>query len=506
MRGAFRLRLIAVGVFATLVVARLQSQGGLRRVSDLSIEVKPLRARVLVQESLPVTTILTNRGNAVATLPSADGPSPFTYELRPAQGNQPTRIVSERLAIEATSPGTPPIEPPIPMNVAPGGSVVRKDDLAAMAVPPFLPGSYSITGSTNNPSPAGPSSPARVEVAPPRVIAAIAALGPNYDRRVAFANAEQDGTFGILSLVGDAAHQGAVVFSRLITQERLSKPDSIAVSVPADNDVRTQWVAWTSSGTLFSSRDWNAQETQRVILRTALPDARGQLVSPGYFFSDDTGLFIVLEGSVVHAFRLNATTLTLAWSAKLGASPERARIRYAGGGKGEGVVQVLTVSNGNGQRRLLLQAWNAKDGRQVVASTTLAELRAPVAAWFLPVTGKGRGHQLRTIIGPNPDGTFSCETYVLEKNTAKVPAQKIPPLGEPATQFAVTALGNGNVVVAARTNSGHLMSLRLPGSSWRLVTDRVADGRIDLYSNYDRAWIEWLDQSLGFRRAGPLAE
>jgi hypothetical protein len=507
MRNLFRLRLIAFALLAVAAVARLQSQGGLGRVGDLSIELKASRPAVLVQESLKVTTRLTNRGSAVITAPAADGPSPFVYELRPTQGNQSVRVVSAKLAREATSRGTPQPDPPLPFNVGPGGSVPRQDDLAAMAVTPLAPAVYAVTVSTSNPFPIGPSAPAQVQVAPPRVIVTAATVEPNYDRRVAFANAEQDGAFAILALQSNAKSQESAVFFRANTQDRLLKPESIAVSVPTGIDVQTRWVAWTSGGMLFATKDFDVPSARTVVLRAALPGIKGQVLSPGYFFADDSGLFLVLDGAALHAFRMSNAALTLAWSADIGASNlERVRIRYAGSAKGDGVLQLLGIANRDGRHQLLLQSWNVRDGRKVVSSSAIAEFQLPVVAWFLPVVGKGRSDQLQVISGPAQDGRFGCGTFALEKKTSQVPAQPIAPVGAPAEEWAVTIAGNGKVVVATRTTAGRLLSLAMPGAAWRTVADKVSAGHLDAYADYDHAWVEWSDPEFGFRRAAVNAE
>lgn len=500
---SFRPWLIAGALVAIAAVAQLQSQGGRGSVSDLSIELKPLRPRVLVQESLLVTTLLVNRGQAVVTVPAADGPSPFVYELRPTQGNQGVRVVSEELALAATTPGTPQATPTLPFNIGPGGSAPRQDDLAAMAVTPFAPATYAVTVSTNNPRPVGPSSPREVKVGPPRVIVAAAALEPTYDRRLAFASAEEDGAFAILALQSDAKRQESAVFFRANMQDRLPKPESIAVSVPAGAAANTRWVAWTSGGMLFATKDFGVPASQTVLVRAQLPGNKGQVLSPGYFFADGSGLFVVLDGAALHAFRVSGTSFTLAWSAKLGAeSADRIRIRYAGSSKGDGVLQLLAVSNKGGREELMLQSWNVRDGRQEMPSKAISVFRFPVVAWFLPVWGKGRADELRVISGPAPSGSFECETIAIEKKGVQVPARPIPPTGGPANEWAITVSGNGKVVVAARTSAGKLQFLPLPGTGWQTAADNVGPGHVDAYANYDRAWAEWLDPEFGFRRLG----
>jgi hypothetical protein len=120
-------------------------------VSDISIELKLLQPRVLVQESLVATTTLVNHGSAVVAAPAAYGPSPFVYELRPARENQTVRVVSSQGAREATSRGTPQQRRPLPFNLGPGRSLPREEDLAALAVRPFAPAMYTVTVSCRYP-------------------------------------------------------------------------------------------------------------------------------------------------------------------------------------------------------------------------------------------------------------------------------------------------------------------------------------------------------------------
>ena len=135
--------------------------------------------------------------------PAADGLSPFVYELRPARENQIVRVVSSQGAREATSRGTPQQRRPLPFNLGPGRSLPREEDLAALAVRPLLR-KYTVTAHADAPEAIGPSAPSRVQVMPPRPAGRV--LGPGAapdDRRLAFANAEDDGTFGILALADD---------------------------------------------------------------------------------------------------------------------------------------------------------------------------------------------------------------------------------------------------------------------------------------------------------------
>jgi hypothetical protein len=180
---------------------------------------------------------------------------------------------------------------------------------------------------------------------------------------------------------------------------------------------------------------------------------------------------------------------------------ERIRIRYGGSVKGDGVLQLLAVSNKGGRAELMLQAWNVRDGRQVVTSKAISEFRFPVVAWSLPVLGKARADELQVISGPAPDGSFKWETIAIEKKALQVPPRPIPPISAPANEWAITVAGNGKVVVAVRTSTGKLQFLLLPGTAWLSVSDKVPPGRVDAYANYDRAWAEWLDPEFGFRRA-----
>jgi hypothetical protein len=485
---------------------RLESQGGLQRLSDISIELKLLQSRVLVQESLLATTTLVNHGSAVVATPAADGPSPFVYELRPAQANQAVRVVSSQGAREATSRGTPQQRRPLPFNLGPGRSLPRAEDLAALAVRPFAPAMYTVTVHADTPDAIGPSTPSRVQVTPPQPVIVSSALEPTYDRRLAFANAEEDGTFGILALADDAASQESAVFFRANVQDRKPRPESIAVSVPTSVDANTRWVAWTSGGTLFATKDWGVPVARTVLLRAALPAPGGRVLSPGYFFADDTGLFVILNGSTLQAFRLTPEALVKAWSASVTPGLERARIRYSGGSNGEGVLQLLTISNQQGRRQLRLQAWNVKDGREVVPLRDIAEIPLPVVAWSLPVVGKGRADRLELITGPTAEGGFVHSSFVLEKNTVRVPDQLIPAIGGPSDEYAMAVAGNGKIFVVARTAAGQVVALQLPGTGWTTVTDKVPAGHLDAYANYDRAWVEWLDPEFGFRRSRLSAE
>lgn len=475
-------------------------------MSDISIELKLLQPRVLVQESLVATTTLVNHGSAVVAAPAAYGPSPFVYELRPARENQTVRVVSSQGAREATSRGTPQQRRPLPFNLGPGRSLPREEDLATLAVRPFAPAMYTVTVSADTPDAIGPSAPSRVQVTPPRPAVVSSVLGPTYDRRVAFANAEDDGAFGILALADDAASQESAVFFRANAQDRFPKPESIAVSVPTFVDANNRWVAWTSGGSLFATKDWGVPTARTVLLRAALPAPGGRVLSPGYFFGDDTGLFVVLNGSTLQAFRVTPEGLVEAWSATVSPGLERLRIRYAGGSSGEGVLQLLAISNQQGRRQLRLQAWNVKDGREVVPIRDVAEIRLPFVAWSLPVAGKGRADRLELLTGPSPDGRFLHSSFVLEKNTVGVPEQSIPAIGEPSDEYAMTVAGNGKIFVVARTNAGRVVSLHLPGTGWTTVSDKVPPGHLDAYANYDRAWVEWLDPEFGFRRSRLDAE
>ncbi len=471
-------------------------------MSDLSIELKPLRQRVLVQESLPVTTSLVNRGTSATPAPAANGPSPFAYELRPTAGGEGTRVVSSQLAREATSKGTPQLQPPLPFQIGPGASVPRREDLAAIAVRPFAPASYAITASTEIPYPLGPSAPASVQVVPPRLVVAAAAVDSSFDRPMAFVHAEADGAFPVLAHYSDASKVEATVFQRAATQERWPKPDSIAVSVPTGAEAQTRWVAWTAGGTLRATRDWEPSRTP-ALLHITLPGAGARLLSPGYFFGDDSGLFLLLDGAVLHAYRVTGTAIAKAWSATVGGgTPERVLVRYAGGDRGEGAVQVVSLSGAGGRHSLFLQAWNVKDGREVLPSRLLSQLAFPLLAWYMPVAGKARPVRLQVVSGPAPDGRFASLAYQLEKNTVRIPTQPIPPPPGTVQQWAVTAAGNGMVIVAAHSG-GKILSLTLPGAAWRTLADNVsAESFFDVYANFDRARVQWLDPRFGFRYAG----
>ncbi len=492
--------LVAVSLMAVAGLAWPQTQGAIQTVSDLSIEARPLRPKVLVQESLQVTTLLRNHGPNVLSVPAADGPSPFVYELRPTSGDRGGRIVSEQLALEARSRGTPPPVITLPYNLGPGGSVARQDDPAAMAINAFEPATYALTVSTKNPRPLGPSPVAKVQVVAPKVIVSDAVLEPNYDRRMAFANAEDDGSFGILALTDDAKRQRSTVFSRANTQDRMAKPDSIAVSVPTGDEVQTQWVAWTSGGTLFATTDWGRPPARTTVLSAALPGASGRLLSSGYFFEDGAGLFVVRDGEKLHAFRLSSGTLKLAWSEAIGASdPHLLRIRYAGGPKGDGVLQLIAVSSRGGHEQLSMQAWTARDGREVTRHVVLAELEFPVVAWFLPVMGTSRADQLRLVLGPTAAGKFECQTFGLDRKGARGQVQPISSPGAPAREWAVTQAGNGKTVVATRTDSGALLMQVLPEGVWKNLANDVRPGYLSVYADFERAWAEWLDPAFGFR-------
>lgn len=504
MRGSWH-GLLATTLMIVAAAVRLHSQGGPKRVKELSIELKPVRDRVLVQESLPVITSLVNRGSAVITAPAADGPSPFVYELRPTQDGQGVRLVSEQRALEATTPGTPQPSDPLPFNIGPGGSVPRRDDLAAMAVKPFAPGTYSVTVQTNVPAPIGPSAPASVQIVAPRLVAAASNVDAFFDRPFAFIHAEDNGAFPILAQHGDASKAESIVFQRAATEERWPKPDSVAVSVPTGSEAKTHWVAWTAGGTLLATKDWGPSRTH-TLLRATLPGPAARLLSPGYFFADDSGLFMALDGATLHAYRVTETALVRTWSATLAGKPERALLRYAGGARADGVIQLTTVSGQGGRSRLSMQAWSVKDGRETLPHQVISDLFYPVLAWSIPATGKGRPVRLHVISGPSPDGRSACLAYQLEKNTVRIPAQPVPAPPEPVQQWALTVAGNGKVVVTARS-SRKVFAITLPNTAWQtLAGDTSAEGFFDVFANHDRAWAEWFDPRFGFRYAGLRAE
>lgn len=481
-------------------VVWLHCQGGPRRVSDLSLELKALRPTVLVQESLPVTTSVVNHGTSVQTGPAADGPSPFVYQLRPSAGGE-TRVVSSDLAMAATSPGTPQADPPLPYEIGPNSSLPRREDIAAIAVRPFAPASYAVTVSTNYPHPLGPSAAVNVQVVPPRVVVAAAVVDPSYDRFMAFAHTDADGSFPVLALHSEAAGAQAAVFLRAATKERWAKPDSIAVSVPGGHEVVTRWVAWTAGGTLLATTDWEPSRAPSL-LRANLPGAGARLVSSGFCFDDHTGLFFLLEGATLHAYRFSEKAIEKAWSATLaGGTPERTLIRYAGNGRGEGAVQLVWLSNEGGKRRLMLQSWHARNGGVALPAKALSELALPVLAWHMPSAGETREFRLLVVSGPVPDGRFACLGFQLEANTERVPTLRIPAPPSPAQQWSVTAAGDGTTVVAAH-DAGTIHSMTSANATWRTVAEHVSVGSFfDVYANYERAYVQWLDPAFGFRYA-----
>jgi hypothetical protein len=461
---------IGLVILAGVLAVCSRGQEG-RRMDDLAIATYPKQLSVVSGESLPVRTVIENRGAAPASVPSHDGPSQFDYEIRELREGKNVYRTSLDITSRRRSPDLFRPQPVPPEMLPPKQKAEWEDDLADMLNQGIAPGKYAVKAKlpTN-----GLESPqAMFSVLAPNLESYSSHLSQGILTSV-MAHRRTDGGAELLqrdSLVRDP-REGVFYHRQKLGSGKVSAAGSIDVA-PAGNG---RWMAWLQDRKLTASNGWGST----LMLTTKPLDIDGDLLDPGFQIDVGTALFGVVTraaGSArLETFVASPKGLERHWSTALGPGPiSNARWHWSQEG---GLTVVWETAGGT-----LVRMSFARQGSPTSGLETLA--RDPVAAW-----------------GMRPDGPLSI--WMVRRTDSGIQLGLLP--ARQAYSFApqpdLRAFGvcetESDVRVVA-ADASHVWVAGKSGAPWQQVAETSGARFLSAFPMRG-CWAEWLDPGYGIRR------
>jgi hypothetical protein len=271
-------------------------------MNPLDLSVKLARAKLITGESMPVELSLENRGDVALEVPDPGVGSPFLYAVESTLDDEATYQLSAAIAYaERHLEPKPPRRLP-GLALAPGASMVYREDVARYLTRPLGPGSYTLMASYQGPSGVTQSVPVEFTIEAPRPARVVTCSDTNRARLSAvFAQPSSGDSLTVYQLEQPAGRPGdgpAYARKHAIPSSALG---GLAVTVAVAEGNGGRWIGWLEGDAICA-----ALGDEHYVSRLVSPVAHGlqkaQLAPVGFQIGDQA-LFLALgeegEGRVV---------------------------------------------------------------------------------------------------------------------------------------------------------------------------------------------------------------
>ena len=441
----------------------------------LSLSCAPTRDNVLVGESLPVRTELTNGTSQVldAVAPHSPVPPPLTFELRaPASGKVMHHVAPSGMP-EDPDGGRYEPEDPLVHPLQPGDSLAFDHDLCELAGASLTPGDYLLVArySTDGAEVLSPAVELRIEAPMLHHMVSLACpmqwlICTAYDHL-------GDDEVAVLAREPFSDEQGDGMFFRWAELAGARQLDSVALAAHTTAEAEGRWMAWIHGDQVAAARPWGNVLSARVPpvdldLESAI------LAEPGFQMPDGSGLFVAAGSAPGGAY---VTWLRFSEQAgKRGSAvplapdlPARVLVRHDAEPRGGRVYLVWAETDGAGVR--ILRRTFLGDGQPEDADPELLLQRAaPLQALELHPLGPGGRAFVHALLGPER-GEMSYFRLPLLGPDWKMEEWTFPMPDDPVDDWAIAASAGSELPVLARIGDNLMLTRAKAQPHWHKLMD-----------------------------------
>jgi len=477
---------------------------------NMKLQLKLIQPSVLRSESLNVEVTLTNETPVAQTAPSRRAASEFEYVIRPAGETGNVRIVSARRARQAFSSGRAPDPRPESESIAPGESLVYKEDLAAYASEGLAAGRYLLSvvhgsGAKQIESPA-----VRLTIMLPNVAGLALASSPDGKLGVFFAHRDADKSFTLFQQECPPRKPLQAPAQRRVNVQPPSRITGVAGAFKLDTRTWERWYAWLrddaslGGGLAWGKASYATIKPQPLGLQTA------RLFPTGWQLSPEAGIFAALGLDGQSRLQLALVTLQKQDTAQVvpvalaGATIPEFWVVSAKAGEGDSLDFVVITADAVGGRIKLNRQRVTMEPPVAEPPTTLVERSEPLVALAMYPIVQDKPGVVDCLFGP--EGGPPAMTFV------RLPLDGGRPLLEypfsvptdvkrrPPTEWALSPTPLSEPVVLAKFGDQLLARRLSAGNQFFVLADGASQAthlRLEVVS--DEVWAIWADPTTGIQ-------
>lgn len=328
-------RLLLLAVIPMLASGQAPGSPRKKLMSEMALEVRPVRTQFLTGESVLVNSFLLNQGRKPVEVPPDSNPSEITYTLRALTDGAADFEVSSKKQREARIPGTPQHPRPVPGDVLHQHERVgRMEDLTDLASRPFPPGPYELRARIFIDGAIVESLPVRIEIVVPKPDAMVTAWSVRSNQQVsALAQKTGDGWAILMEEAALRRRPDWSVWKRQRMKTAPTGPVSLAVTVDEVDYVGDRWLGWMEGSMIHASRLQPMQAEPPDVMQHSLDSglAHAKLLSPGFQRADGGALFFAFGEGKLGAFHFTDRGAKRLWVVESAADLSAASISLAPG-------------------------------------------------------------------------------------------------------------------------------------------------------------------------------
>lgn len=469
---------------------------------DFSLSLS--RADVISGETLMLDAIVRNESPSTVRIRTSP-PVPIEYELRTTDGNLrfTASALAYRRSLEAGLQLPPETETSV--DLRPGESRRFRQDPALYLRQPLPPGKYLLSATLEVDGAAVQSAPLEINVNAARIRhLAFCHCALAGSMVAVFDHTDGAGRNWIFSRETSGLQLDAGVARRLEIGAEGRRIQEVAATVHVAPRLMGRWAAWLEDGSLRLVGPGAGPHPD------PLPIALGQprLVQPGFSLRDGSGVFIVAglaDGrAVMQLVTASHQRAAIAAPAALYRTlPERLLARWEEAEEGrEPILRLLWADWTGGQTRLFARPYSLTGKTLAPGPKQIHARAARMLALELDPLGEDAGWAHALFEAARPDEGPVYVRVPLAGPPASPEESPLPPPPKPASDWAISGLGTGGLLVLARIED-RIWVASARGRPWQPLTAPVGEIRhLRLAASRYRYWgAFWADPASGLRWA-----
>jgi hypothetical protein len=475
-------------------------------VPEIEISLSLPRTEVISGESLALQAVVTNRSGDPFPLQTQPH-SPLRYEFRSTNGR--VRLVaSNQHYFKALTAGLqlPPGPRPTTVTLAPGASHTFREDPALYLMQGLLPGGYRLSARLLTGMGEIESEPVNLDVTAARIARLSLFYCPYRTAMVCVFDHTEPGHTAWVFLRETLSEQLFTGTARRLAQAESGRAVcDLAAGFHTAPRLQGRWVAWLEQGELRAQRVWGQAVTARpspVTIELAEP----WLVQPGFHLADGRALFLV-AGKDGGRARVQAAIFSpeagrvFPPAALFETLPERILARWSG--VESRPLELVWADPGQQGARVLVRPYNQEGKTLAAGARQIYADAARLLALELDPLGGGSEGWAHALLAPG--GATEGPRYIripLKGAPARPRELAVPPAPSPASEWAISGLETGGLLVLARIQD-RIWVASATGRSWMPLTQPQGEIRhLRLAASRGGYWgALWVDPASGLRWA-----
>jgi len=475
-------------------------------VPEIEISLSLPRTEVISGESLALQAVVTNRSGDPFPLQTQPH-SPLRYEFRSTNGR--VRLVaSNQHYFKALTAGLqlPPGPRPTTVTLAPGASHTFREDPALYLMQGLPPGDYRLVALLQVAEASLESPPVAFQVTAARIARLSLFYCPYQTAMVCvFDHTAPDQTAWVFLRPTRGEQLFSGVAYRVAQADAGRTVRDVAAGFHTAPRLQGRWTAWLEHGELHALRLWGQGVTARPS-PVAIELSEPRLVQPGFHLADGSGLFLV-AGMASGRARIQAVTFSAetgrasAPAALFETVPERVLARWTG--LADRPLELLWAEARDQGVRVFIRPFNLEGKTLAAGPKQIYAAAGQLLALELDPLGGGSEGWAHALLAPG--GATEGPRYIripLKGAPARPRELAVPPAPSPASEWAISGLETGGLLVLARIQD-RIWVASATGRSWMPLTQPQGEIRhLRLAASRGGYWgALWVDPASGLRWA-----